>query len=105
MMTHLPEIILRNRRSIIIVVIIISVAGSLSAYWLLNRPRAPKVNVKVVIPKVTTVAIKVIDHPTTIFAMGNIVPSQSVNLTSRISGMVTEIGDHFIDGGLLKKGE
>jgi multidrug resistance efflux pump len=37
--------------------------------------------------------------------MGNIIPSQSVNLTSRISGMVIEIGDNFIEGGLLKKGE
>ena len=105
MSNHLPEIFLKNRRSIIIVLIIICVAGSLSSYWLLNRPRAPKVNAKVVTPKVTTTAIKVIDHPTTIFAMGNVIPSQSVNLTSRISGMVTEIGDNFIEGGLLKKGE
>jgi RND family efflux transporter MFP subunit len=63
------------------------------------------VSAKVVTPKVTTVAVKVIDHPTTIFAMGNIIPSQIVNLTSRISGMVIEIGDNFIEGGLLKKGE
>ena len=105
MTNHLPEIFLRNRRSIIVALIIICVAGLLSSYWLSNRPRAPKVSAKVVAPKVTTVTVKVIDHPTTIFAMGNIIPSQSVNLTSRISGMVTEIGDNFIEGGLLKKGE
>ncbi len=102
---RLPEIFRTNRRSLIIGLIIICVAGSLSAYWLSNRPRAPRVNVKVVIPKVSTLPIKVIDHPTTIFAMGNVIPSQSVNLTSRISGMVTELGDNFIEGGLLKKGE
>ncbi len=105
MPNHLPEIFLRNRRSIIIALIIICVAGLLSAYWLSNRPRAPKVNRKVITPQVTTLSIKVIDHPTTIFAMGNVIPSQSVNLTSRISGMVIEIGDNFIEGGLLKKGE
>ena len=105
MSSHLPEIFLRNRRSIIVALIIICVAGLLSSYWLSNRPRAPKVSAKVVTPKVTTVAVKVIDHPTTIFAMGNIIPSQIVNLTSRISGMVIEIGDNYIEGGLLKKGE
>ena len=60
---------------------------------------------KYIAPKVSTVSFKVIDHPTTIFAMGNIVPSQSVNLTSRIGGMVVEVGDNFIEGGVLKKGE
>jgi len=102
---HLPEIVLKNRRSIIIALIIICVAGSLSAYWLFNRPRAPKGISKFIAPRVTTLSFKVIDHPTTIFAMGNVIPSQSVNLTSRISGMVIEVGDNFIEGGVLKKGE
>lgn len=101
---HLPDFFLKNRRSIIIAIVILFTAGFLSAYWLSNRPRAPKINGKIIIPQVTTLAIKVIDHPTTIYAMGNVIPSQSVNLTSRISGMVTEIGDNFIEGGLLKKG-
>ena len=101
----LPEFFRTNRQSLIIALIIICAAVSLSAYWLSNRPRAPRADVKVVIPQVTTLAIKVIDHPTTIYAMGNVIPSQSVNLTSRISGMVTELGENFIEGGLLKKGE
>lgn len=106
MMSHnLSEIFLKNRQSIFIAFIFISVTGGLSAYWLSNQPRAPKVIRKAVIPQVITLTINVIDHPTTIFAMGNVVPSQSVNLTSRISGMVTEIGENFIEGGLLKKGE
>jgi RND family efflux transporter MFP subunit len=95
----------KNWRSIIIAIIIICLAGSLSYYFLSNRPRAPKVTGKVIVPKVTTQTIQVIDHATTIYAMGNVTPSQSVNLTSRISGMVTELGDNFIEGGLLKKGE
>jgi len=102
---HLPEIVLKNRRSIIISLIIICVAGSLSAYWLSNPPRAPKVIGEFIAPRVTVMSFKVIDHPTTIFAMGNVIPSQSVNLTSRISGMVVEVGDNFIEGGVLKKGE
>jgi len=102
---HLAEIVLKNRRSIIISLIIICVSASLSAYWLYNQPRAPKVTGQFVAPLVTTMPFKAIDHPTTIFAMGNVIPSQSVNLTSRISGMVVEVGDNFIEGGVLKKGE
>ena len=102
---HIPEIILKNRRSIIISLIIIFLSASLSAYWVFNRPRAPKVAGTYVAPRVTTIPLKVVDHPTTIFAMGNVIPSQSVNLTSRISGMVIEVGDNFIEGGVLKKGE
>lgn len=99
------DIILRNRRSLFIALIILCVAGSISAYWLSNQPRAPRVEAKIMAPQVTTLSTKVIDHPTTIYAMGNVIPSQSVNLTSRISGLVTEIGNNFIEGGLLKKGE
>lgn len=102
---HLPKIVFKNLRSIIISLIIVLVAGSLSSYWLSNRPRAPKVLGKFVAPRVTVMSYQVIDHPTTIFAMGNVIPSQSVNLTSRISGMVIGVGDNFIEGGVLKKGE
>ncbi|MFK5947711.1 MAG: efflux RND transporter periplasmic adaptor subunit [Methylococcales bacterium] len=105
MSEHLPKIIKKNRLQLIIALIIICVAGSLSAYWLTNRPKAPKIIAKQVLPQVTVIPVKVIEHPTTIYAMGNVIPSQSVNLTSRISGMVTSLGDNFIEGGLLKKGE
>jgi len=102
---HLPEIVLKNRRSLIISLIILCLAIGLSTYFLLNPPHAPKVAGQFVAPRVTALSFTVINHPTTIFAMGNVIPSQSVNLTSRISGMVVEVGDNFIEGGVLKKGE
>lgn len=105
MTDHLPETFRTHRLHLIIALIIIFIAGGLSIYWLVNQPKAPKVTAKVVVPRVSVMSIKVIDHPTTIFAMGNVIPSQSVNLTSRISGMVTSVGDNFIEGGLLKEGE
>ncbi len=101
----LTEFFRTNRQSIIIALIIIGVSVSLSAYWLMNQPRAPRISVPTAIPQVTTIPVKIIDHAMTIYAMGNVIPSQSVNLTSRISGMVTELGENFIEGGLLKKGE
>lgn len=97
--------ILKNRRSLIISLILLCVAIGLSAYFLLNPPRAPKMTGQVIAPRVTAISFKVINHSTTIFAMGNVIPSQSVNLTSRISGMVVEVGDNFIEGGVLKKGD
>ncbi len=105
MTVNLAALFSAKHRIIVIALIIILISASLSAYWLLNQPRSAKVQVQISIPQVSTIEAKVIDHPTTIYAMGNVVPSQMVNLTSRISGMVTELGENFIEGGLLKKGD
>ena len=57
------------------------------------------------VPLVEVIKPVIADHQTTVYAMGNIIASQSVNLTPRISGMVLSISPNFIEGGLLKKDE
>lgn len=84
--------------------IIIAVSG-LSYYWLTNKPRAARVPPKATAPLVEVVKPVAIKHQVAIFAMGTVIASQSVNLTPRISGMVVNISPHFIEGGMLKKGE
>jgi len=96
---------LLSRRNSLVGILLIIVAIMLSAYWLLNRPKAPRIAHQVNIPQVSIMPIQVINHRTRINVMGYVVASQSVNLTSRISGMVIETGQHFIEGGLVKKGE
>ncbi len=91
--------------TLLIALLIIGIATGISIYWVSNPPKAEKVHKEQQAPHVSVMAIKVIDHPTTIYAMGDVIPSQSLNLTSRISGMVTELGENFIEGGRLQKGE
>jgi RND family efflux transporter MFP subunit len=84
---------------------IILIAGGLSYYWLTHKPRASRKPIQVPPPLVEIIELKAGDHQTSIFAMGNVIASQSVNLNARVSGMVVSVSDNFIEGGLLKKGE
>jgi len=94
-----------NKHNSIIGILLIIATIILSVYWLLNRPKAPRTVSQVNIPQVSIMPIHIITHSTNIDVMGNVIASQGVNLTSRISGMVIDTGQHFIEGGLLKKGE
>lgn len=85
--------------------LIMAVAGGLSFYWLTHQARASRIPPQPVTPLVEVMQGTVIDHQTAVYAMGNVIPSQSVNLTPRISGMVIRVSPHFIEGGMLKEGE
>jgi RND family efflux transporter MFP subunit len=58
-----------------------------------------------VAPLVEIITPQAIDYQTTVFALGNVIPAQNVNLNSRVDGMVISVSDQFIEGGLLKKDE
>ncbi|MGR9115992.1 MAG: efflux RND transporter periplasmic adaptor subunit [Gammaproteobacteria bacterium] len=97
--------IVTRMRPLMAPLLIILVAGLVSYYWLSNKPRASRKPVQAPPPLVEVVEPKILDHQTAIFAMGNVIASQSVNLNSRVSGMVVSVSKNFIEGGLLKKGE
>ncbi|MCF7970110.1 MAG: HlyD family efflux transporter periplasmic adaptor subunit [Methylococcaceae bacterium] len=85
--------------------IILAITISLSYYWLSNKPKAKRVTAGKVAPLVQVFQAQVIDYPVTVTAMGNVIPAKNVNLTSRISGLVTSVSPHFVPGEFLKKGE
>jgi RND family efflux transporter MFP subunit len=87
-----------------VLLVIIAVSG-LSYYWMTHKPRANRVRPKPNAPLVDVIKPVVVNHQTAVYAMGTVIPSQSVNLTPRISGMVVSISPNFIEGGMLKKGE
>lgn len=91
--------------TIFIALIVTVSALILSNYWLTNKPRATRASKMVSAPLVETWKPVVKNHQTTIHAMGNVIASQSVNLTPRISGLVINVSPNFVEGGLLKKGE
>ena len=85
--------------------VILAITISLSYYWLSNKPKAKRVHASKVAPLVEVFQAQAIDYSLTVTAMGNVIPAQKVNLTSRISGMITSVSPHFIPGEFLKKGE
>jgi len=85
--------------------LIILIAGGISSYWLKNKPRANRSTPKKVIPLVEFITPEFKDHTLSVHAMGNVLAAQSVNLTSRINGMIISTNPQFIEGGMLKKGE
>jgi RND family efflux transporter MFP subunit len=91
--------------TIFIALIVTISALALSNYWLKNKPRANRAPKTVSVPLVETLKPIIKNHQTTIHAMGNVIASQSVNLTPRISGLVVGVSPHFVEGGLLKKGD
>ncbi len=91
--------------TLLISLAIIASSGALSYYWLTNKPRAERKASPVVAPLVEIITPQAIDHQITVFALGNVIPAQSVNLNSRVDGMVVSVSNQFIEGGLLKKDE
>lgn len=96
---------IRKFSTLTLALLIIAVAGALSYYWLTNKPRAVRKPTQAAATLVEVITPRAIDHRTTVFALGNVIPSQSVNLNSRVDGMVVSVSDQFIEGGILKKDE
>ena len=86
-------------------ILILGLALGLSYYWLSNKPKAKRSTAQQAAPLVNTLQVNKIDYPTTISAMGSVIPAQTVNLTSRINGMVISVSPNFVPGGFLAKGE
>ncbi len=91
--------------TILIAIVVTAAALALANYWLANKPRANRAPKTVSVPLVETLKPAIKNHQTTLHAMGNVIASQSVNLTPRISGLVISVSPQFVEGGLLKKGE
>jgi len=85
--------------------IVMLIALGIANYLLNNKPiTQPKPSHKQ-IPLVQTIVTPVIQHTNTIQALGTVKAAKQINLTSRISGMVTKVSPNFIPGSFLKKGD
>ncbi|RLA21910.1 MAG: efflux RND transporter periplasmic adaptor subunit, partial [Gammaproteobacteria bacterium] len=77
----------------------------LSYYWLSHKPRAKRDIAPPVAPLVNLIQVNKTDFSSTVYATGNVIPAQKVNLTSRINGMIISVSPNFVPGGYLTKGE
>jgi len=85
--------------------IVLAGAGAASTYLLTNKPRAVRKAVEPVIPLVQVMKLQSTDHMTRIHAMGTVVASQTVNLSSRVSGEIITRSSNFYPGGTVQAGE
>lgn len=92
-------------RKILPSLLLVVIGVGMSAYWLTNKPRAERTPPQVLAPLVEAITPERVNHQTTINAMGSVIAAQSVNLTPRISGMVTWVSPDFVEGGILKQGK
>ncbi len=86
-----------------LIVLIGAVAAS--AYLLAHKPRAERKATEAVIPLAQTVTLQSANHLTNIRAMGTVVASQIVNLSSRVSGEIIKRSNKFYPGGKVNEGE
>jgi RND family efflux transporter MFP subunit len=77
----------------------------LSAYWLTHQPRAERKQPVKLAPLVEVMEPETVSHQTMVSGMGTVIAAESVNLTPRISGMVSWVSPSFIEGGILQKGD
>lgn len=90
---------------IAIIVAILACALTIAGYWLKNRPRAERRIPEAKPALVRTLQLFRVDHQTTMHAMGTVVPSQAIELATRVSGTVVRLAPHFLPGGRFSAGE
>jgi RND family efflux transporter MFP subunit len=91
-------------RFLFLLIVLVS-AGAASAYLLTNKPRAVRKAIEPVSPLVQVMPLQSVDHLIRVHAMGTVVASQSVNLSSRVNGEIVERSSKFYPGGTVKAGE
>lgn len=88
-----------------LVLIILAMAGGIATYWLMNRPKAERKQPLAQATLVEVAKVKRGPQRVVVRAMGTAVPSQSIKLSARVSGEVTDISPRFVPGGRFAAGE
>lgn len=90
---------------VLLIAIILATSAAIAVYMLSNKPRAERKPRTIHPPLVQTMKLHKTDHKITVHAMGTVVPSQSVDLASRVAGEIIAISPPFLPGGRFKAGE
>ncbi len=94
------------QKTLLICVVIAALGGGLLALIFYTEPGAVREGAtRQTAMLVDTATVKAGDFTPVIRATGIVVPAQRIQLSSRVSGEVSGITDHFEPGGLVKKGE
>ena len=76
------------------------------ADYLIMNPRKPEHAPPVVeIPSVEVAAVELSEAPTSVYAIGTVIPADEVTLQAQVSGQITGLHPDFLEGGLVSAGE
>lgn len=90
----------------VLVLIILSAAAAIYAYFILNEAHTDKTNdIKPQNIIVKTMPVALGTYPIKIEVMGHVVAARKAALKARVSGEIIKVSDEFIPGGLLKAQE
>lgn len=93
--------LMRAVSAITVVGLGVGVAGFLIA----NRPIAAHVEAEIPLTLVEVQTVSPGDHEVTVPAMGIVQPEREVGLQAEVGGIVVEVGDRLVDGGIVSSGE
>ncbi|HIJ74412.1 MAG TPA: efflux RND transporter periplasmic adaptor subunit [Candidatus Hydrogenedentes bacterium] len=100
--------LVRLLRGLILLAVIaaaLGTSGAVSAYFLKNRPRPQRQRPPQAAPLVQAQAVYAGAHQVTLRANGTVIPAVEVTLQPQVTGRITSIHPHFLEGGLVQKGD
>ena len=77
----------------------------MSAYWLMNRPKAKRRRATAQATLVDVARLRVRTHRVVVRAMGTVVPARRMQLASRVSGEIVQVSASFVPGGRFDAGQ
>ena len=90
---------------VVLPAMIIFLAVIVSRHLTQTRPKAQKRPAQPMETLVTTEIVHPTDERVVIEAMGTVIPAREIVLKARVPGQIIWVSEHFIDGGLLRKGD
>ncbi|HKJ76252.1 MAG TPA: efflux RND transporter periplasmic adaptor subunit [Gammaproteobacteria bacterium] len=89
----------------VVVLILLAVGGAGAAFLMKSAPKASRKAAEPPARLVETVPARMGDHPTPVTAMGSVRAAQEATLYPEVAGRIVAVGDNFIPGGRVAKGE
>lgn len=97
---------MKNRKTLLICLAILLVAGAVTAFIFLTEPTATRSGAtKETAMLVETTTVEQGSFQPEIIATGSVQPSKDITLSPRVAGEVIELAKAFAPGGFVKKGE
>lgn len=76
-----------------------------ASYWMQNKPKAKRKKPEKAAALVTVTPLIAEKHPITVRAMGNVIPSSTIDLSARISGEIIYVSPEFFPGGRFEEND
>lgn len=88
-----------------LVLIIFTIAGAVSYYWLTHRPMAQRRPPAPQAALVEVIPIQAETARVVVSSMGTVIPARKVQIAARVGGQIVSVSPQFIPGGRFRRNE